>query len=288
VTRSIATPASPVLIMAAPNGARRTHADHPGLPISEDEIVEAAAACFEAGAGALHAHARDANARHLLDAAAYRRLLARLAERTPGMAVQVTTEAAGRYEPAEQAALLDALKPRFASVAVRELFAAGEAFASQVVKRAENAGVALQYILYDDQDLAWLRALSDRQALSSPPHRIILVFGRYTVNQDSDVSELHARLATLRSLGLERETIWMACAFGRGETAVLEAAMAEGGHARVGFENSLLHADGRVAASNQERVSVIAGIARKLGRPLASAAEAAAVLGARPPITRDA
>ena len=52
--------------------------------------------------------------------------------------------------------------------------------------------------------------------------------------------------------------MWTACAFGRGETPVLEAAMAAGGHVRVGFENSFLHPDGPVAADNRDRVDVVA------------------------------
>jgi uncharacterized protein (DUF849 family) len=276
---SPAIASQPVLIMVAPTGARRTLADHPALPVTEDAIVETAAACFEAGAGALHAHIRDSDGRHLLDEAAYKRLLLRLAERAPAMITQVTTESADRYRPAEQAALLDALKPRFASVAIRELFAAGESFASDALRRAASNGVAVQYILFDDRDVEWLHDLSERGALPSGHHRVILVFGRYTANQESDVGALADRLATMKRLGLDRQTIWMACAFGRSETAVLEAAMAAGGHVRVGFENSLLHADGRTAANNQERVAVIAALARKLGRPLAFGADAEMVLG---------
>ena len=266
--------------MVAPTGARRSTADHPALPVTEEAIVETAAACFEAGAGALHAHVRDADGRHLLDAPAYQRLLDRLEARTPNMVVQVTTESADRYAPAEQAGLIEALRPRFVSVAIRELFAAGDAFASNILKRAKAAGVALQYILYDDRDMAWLHDLSARGALPLGPHPIILVFGRYTVNQTSEVSDFLDRLATLRRLGLDRDAVWMACAFGRGETDVLAAAIEAGGHVRVGFENSFLHADGRVANSNQERVAVIAELARKLGRPLATVAEARAILGA--------
>ncbi len=55
--------------------------------------------------------------------------------------------------------------------------------------------------------------------------------------------------------------------------------MAAGGHVRVGFENSFLHADGRVAADNRERVAVMADLARALGRPLAHGADALAILG---------
>ena len=48
-------------IMLAPNGARRSKHDHPRLPITVEETVAAARDAFAAGAGALHAHVRDAD-----------------------------------------------------------------------------------------------------------------------------------------------------------------------------------------------------------------------------------
>src|SRR5690606_38621767 len=44
------------LIMVALNGASRTKADHPMLPVTVDDIVRDAAACYEAGAGVVHLH----------------------------------------------------------------------------------------------------------------------------------------------------------------------------------------------------------------------------------------
>ena len=90
------------VLMVAPNGARRTKADHPALPVSVAETVEAALACHEAGAGGLHAHVRDRQGAHVLDAGLYRELIAEMGLRAPAMAVQITTEAVGRYSPAEQ------------------------------------------------------------------------------------------------------------------------------------------------------------------------------------------
>ena len=55
-------------IMVAPNGARRTIADHPAIPVTIKEIVTTAASCYEAGAGAMHFHVRDNEQQHVLDA----------------------------------------------------------------------------------------------------------------------------------------------------------------------------------------------------------------------------
>ena len=58
---------APLVVAAAPNGARRTEADHPALPLGPDELAREAAACREAGATVPHLHVRDAAGRHSLD-----------------------------------------------------------------------------------------------------------------------------------------------------------------------------------------------------------------------------
>ena len=56
-------------IAVAPNGGRRGKKDHPALPIGPEELASTAAACLEAGAAMIHAHVRDRDGGHLLDAA---------------------------------------------------------------------------------------------------------------------------------------------------------------------------------------------------------------------------
>lgn len=108
-------------IMVAPNGARRGKADHPALPITDDELVDTTRACIAAGADGVHLHLRDGNGKHLLDAARYRFLLERLEAEVPGAYLQVTSEAAGIYDAPAQRAMMRALKPRYVSVALREM-----------------------------------------------------------------------------------------------------------------------------------------------------------------------
>ena len=59
-------------LMVAPNGARRTKADHQAIPVMIPETVETAKSCAAAGAGAMHLHVRDTEQRHVLDAGMYR------------------------------------------------------------------------------------------------------------------------------------------------------------------------------------------------------------------------
>ena len=131
-------------IMVAPNGARRTREDHPALPVRISEVVEEAARCFDLGAGALHAHVRDDESKHVLDAGLYRELLAEMQVKVPGMDVQITTEAVGVYSPAEQRDLVRDVMPEAVSVSLAEMLSDGDENAARdFYGFAEDAGIAV-------------------------------------------------------------------------------------------------------------------------------------------------
>lgn len=83
--------------MVAPNGARRTKADHPALPVTLPESVQTAQGYAAAGADGVHLHLRDDAAHNVLDAGFYREALAELPVTVPQMALRITIEATGSY-----------------------------------------------------------------------------------------------------------------------------------------------------------------------------------------------
>jgi uncharacterized protein (DUF849 family) len=254
-------------IMVAPNGARRTKSDHPALPMTVGEIARTAAACLEAGAGAIHAHVRDAEGQHVLDAGLYREATEAVHRATEGrMLFQMTTEAVGRYSPAEQQAVVRAVEPAAVSIALKEMIPDGEneKQAGMFYAWAHEAGIAVQHILYEPHEVARFAALAETGVIPGGHHAVLFPLGRYTNGQESDPAALIPFLEVLDSTGLRSATDWAVCAFGVGETRSLAATLALGGKVRVGFENSLWHADGSVAKDNAERVVRIAAIARAL------------------------
>src|SRR5688572_22904819 len=109
-------------IAVAPNGGRRGKADHPALPIGPRELASTAAACLEAGAAMIHVHVRDRDGGHLLDADAYRETTNAIRDAVgERLVIQVTSESVGRYQPAEQMAVVRATRPEAVSLALREL-----------------------------------------------------------------------------------------------------------------------------------------------------------------------
>jgi 3-keto-5-aminohexanoate cleavage enzyme len=171
-------------IMVAPNGARRRKADHPALPITIPEIVACAATCHTAGADGIHAHVRDAEGAHVLDAGLYGELLAELARVVPAMQVQVTTEAVGRYTPAEQRRLVETLCPPAVSIALREITAEPDlGVTRRFFSFCAEARIAVQHILYDTREVDRLAILLREGVVPAEGLQVIHVLGRYAAGR---------------------------------------------------------------------------------------------------------
>lgn len=249
--------------MVAPNGARRSKADHPALPVTIAETVETARRCHAEGAEAIHAHVRDRQGRHVLDAGLYRELLGELALVVPGMGVQITTEAVGRYDPEAQRRVVREVRPQAVSVALREMLPdADQTEAARAFYHwAVEADIAVQHILYAADELSELFAAIRSGIVPSNSLQLLFVLGRYADGQQSRLSDIDPFLASLEPLADEIGDVeWAVCAFGQKETDCLVQGVRRGGRARIGFENSLWNRDGSVAADNAERVRELKSI----------------------------
>ena len=236
-------------LMIAPNGARRTTADHPALPVTAADLARTARACQLEGATAVHLHVRDDAQGHSLDPDHYRDAMAAIAEQAPGLGLQITTESAGRYQPAEQLACLQALRPAAASVAVREM-AADPQVARRAYAFADEAGIELQHILYTPACVAQLQAWRRDGLVQPTQNRVLLVLGQYVPQRDARPDDLPPLLTVLKTDPARDSWHASVCAFGALEHRCLSAAKAQGLGVRLGFENSLCDEDGRPHVDN--------------------------------------
>ena len=264
--------AEPLILTVAPNGAYKSTADHAALPITPDALAATARASLEEGAAMLHLHVRQSDSQHSLRADDYRAAQAAIrAAVGQSLVIQVTTEAAGRYAPPEQMAVVRALRPEAVSVGLRELDRPGGADLGTLAAFFGwllEAGVMTQVILYDAADVARWNALRAQGVI--PPGRWFLLFvlGRYRTGQTSEPADL---LPFLQAW--DGEHPWAVCAFGASEQRCALAAAALGGHVRVGFENNLRLADGALAPDNAALVRQVAQAVPLLGLRLATAGE---------------
>lgn len=265
----------PVVVTVAPNGARRTRDDHPALPVTAAQSAETAKACLAAGAAMIHLHARDAAGRHTLDPDACRTAIDAVKRATAGrMLVQMTSEAAGLYGRDEQMAAVRAVMPDAVSLAVREILpdAAGETDGGAFVAELHRHGVRCQFILYDPAEVVRFASLRRRGVLPCGRTDVLFVLGSYA-GVPAVPADLDPFLSMLDAEEPSGDVRWAVCAFGPNEHACAVAAMERGGHVRVGFENNLVLADGRVAPDNAALVAQATAAAKRLGRPVADRAD---------------
>ncbi len=252
------------LVMVAPNGARRTKADHPAIPITDADLIETSIGCNEKGADGIHLHLRDENAGHLLDAERYRALSKMMSDAVPGMYLQVTSEAAGRYSALEQQEMMRALGPANVSVGMREMVhdPGDWTEAAEFYHWAEDAGVGIQHIVYSPSELAQFLSAASAGHIPGTHHLLLFVLGRYDGTEISDpdrITDFTDQLDQADQFTFD----WMLCAFGKEETECLIRAAELGGKLRVGFEKSLWHADGGLAKDNAERVETVRSALRR-------------------------
>ena len=256
-----------VIIMSAPNGARRTHRDHPALPIGPRELGDCAAALLDEGVSVLHLHVRDANGGHTLDAECYRLAIKAIRGRVGRrLIIQVTTESVGLYEPAQQMALVQELRPEAVSLALRELCPdePAEARAARFFGGLTKAGTWPQYIVYSAAELVRFDELRRRGVFGEEHPFCLLVLGRYSESLEGHPDELDEMLAAVD----RRQFPWAVCCFGKHENTAMTMATERGGHVRIGFENNLLLADGSVASDNAALIrQFLDSIADGLRRP---------------------
>jgi 3-keto-5-aminohexanoate cleavage enzyme len=250
-----------VAIAVAPNGGRKTKADHPKLPTTAEELAQAAAQCLEAGAAMIHLHVRSPDGAHLLDAEAYRAAIAAICEAVGDrLVVQVTSESMGRYTLGEQMAVMLETNPEAVSLALREFApeAKDERLFGDFLARLKRMRVWPQIILYSSDEAARLAAMLKRGVIPFDEIAVLYALGRFTLLRTAAPSDLIPFLAQ----GAPRFAHWSVCAFGRREAACVTAGALLGGHPRVGFENNVTLPNGERAQTNAE---LIAAVARALG-----------------------
>jgi len=260
-----------MLIAVAPNGARKTKADHPAIPITPAELAQTAQGCLEAGAAMIHLHVRDEQGRHTILPRYYEPALQAIEDAVGDrMIAQVTSEAAGIYRREDQVRAIRDLMPNCVSLAIRELIPDESAWddAQRLMTELADHDSLVQFIVYTPEEVAAYYELIERGVIPGQPALLLFVLGRYSetlATADDLAPYIEANRGNHR---------WMCCAFGHHEQAIMVEVAQRGGHARVGFENNLFLSEDRRATSNRELVAAVRESARAAGRTIATAAEA--------------
>ena len=269
------------LITVAPTGAEAAKDAAPALPVTLEELVTTAKECQAAGASVIHLHVRDDQARPTLEVGRLTETVAALREATD-LVVQLSTGGAVTDGFEDRLAVLGAA-PDACSLTCGtvnfgdEVFANPWPFIRQLYRRTQERGVVPEFELFDIGHVATLHRLLDELG---PP-----AGGRVHCDLVMGVpGGMPGDAATLvqAASALPAGATWSATGIGRTSIPVMLAAVAAGGHLRVGMEDTLSYARGRPASGNAELVERASQLARLAQRAPMSTADARAFLGISP------
>lgn len=269
---------SATLITVAPTGAEIAKSDAEALPVTLDELVATARDCEASGAAMIHVHARDEQAEPSIDSGLLKATVAALREAT-GLVIQLSTGGAVTDSEESRLAVLDA-EPDSASCSMGtlnfgdDIFFNRWSFIVDLHSRMQERGIAPEYECFDIGHLAALERLLDKYGLPATGKvHVDFVMG-VPGGMPGNPATLAAAVAALPDAAT-----FTATGVGRSTLPVALAALAHGGHLRVGMEDTLTFGPGTPVESNSQLVERAAALATLAQRPAMTPAQARELLG---------
>jgi uncharacterized protein (DUF849 family) len=301
---------NPVIITCAVTGAIHTPSMSPHLPVTAQEIENAAVGAVEAGAAIVHLHARDpGNGRPSQAVDLFRGFVGNIKQRCNGV-INLTTGGSPTMTVEERLQPALQLKPEVASLNMGSMnFAlfpmldkykqfkhdwepAYLASTRDLVFR--NTFKDIEYILsscadngtrfelecYDTSHLYNLAHFVDRGIVKAPlfVQTVFGILGGIGTHAD-DVS--HMKRTADRLFG--KDYVWSVLGAGRFQMPIAAQAAAAGGNVRVGLEDSLWDGPGHLAENNAAQVRRVRQILEGLSLTVATPDEARRLLSLKGP-----
>ncbi len=264
-----------LIITAALTGNVPNRQMTPHVPLTPAEIAADVRRCVDTGASLVHVHARDAEGRPTLDTAVFKATARRIKREAPEMIIQLSTGArAGRDWEARANPVR--LLPEMASFTTGSnnlpgiVYENAPDFLLFLAGVFKETGVKPEIEVFETGMISNALFLQKKKLLTPPLHF------------DFVLGAPGAMPGTVRNLVFLADTLppgstWSVAGIGPAEIPLATAAIAMGGHVRVGIEDNLRLPDGALA-TNAQLVATAATIARTMGRDIASPAEARQIL----------
>ncbi len=296
---------SKVIITCAVTGAIHTPSMSPHLPVTPEEIIEAAVGAAEAGAAIIHLHARDpVTGKPDQSPEAFAKFLPQIKARTsavlnltsggsPFMNIEERIQPSMRFAP--EVASLNMGSFNFALFPMLERFKefkyewerehlenSRDLIFRNTFKDIEFAlracaanDTRFEFECYDIGHLYNLAHFADR-GLVKAPFFVQSVFGILGGIGPHHEDVLHMRRTADRLFGDDYK--WSVLGAGRNQLRIAAIGAGLGGNVRVGLEDSLWLGKGRLAESNAAQVTQARQIIEGLGLEIATPDEARQIL----------
>jgi uncharacterized protein (DUF849 family) len=294
-----------VIITCAVTGSIHTPSMSPHLPVTAQEIADAAVGAAEAGAAIVHLHARDPrNGRPDQSGEAFAPILQSIKQRSNAV-LNITTGGSATMTIEQRVLPAATFKPEVASLNMGTmnfgLYPMLNRFTEfkhewerdylegSRARMFKNTFADIEYILstcaangtrfeiecYDIGHLYTLAHFAER-GLVKPPFFVQSVFGILggIGNHPDDV--MHMKRTADRLFG--KDYRWSVLGAGRNQMPIAAMSAAMGGNVRVGLEDSLWLGKGKLATSNAAQVLQVRKIIEGLGLEVATPDEARAIL----------
>lgn len=294
-----------VIITSAVTGAIHTPTMSPHLPVTADEIADAAIGAAEAGAAIVHMHARDPrDGRPSQDPVHFEPILQKLKANTDAI-INITTGGSPHMSVEERMRPVIEFKPELASLNMGSmnfgLYPMLERF-KEFDHEWEREG------LEKSRDLVFKNTFADIQKIMEigNANDTRFEFECYDISHLNNLAHFHARglargplfvqsvFGLLGGIGAHPEDLmhmrrtadrlfgaayeWSILGAGRNQMPLATIGAAMGSHVRVGLEDSLWIGPGQLAASNAEQVTRIRTILEALNFEVATPDEAREIL----------
>lgn len=265
-----------VIITAALTGAITPKQANPHVPITPEEIAEDAYECWKAGAAVVHLHMRDDNARGTMDAARFKKTV-ELIRKKCDVVINLTTSGDERASDEERMAHLIEIKPEMASFDAGSfnwmpfgVFMNSPQFLERLAQVMLENDIKPEIEVFDMGMIHVAEYYLEKGLIKRPPHfQLCLgVLGAAKATVEN--------LVYLRKL-LPADATWSAFGIGKDHLPILYATIALGGHIRVGLEDNIYYAKGRLA-SNVELVERAVRLVKEANKEVATPDEARRIL----------
>jgi uncharacterized protein (DUF849 family) len=295
-----------VIITCAVTGSIHTPSMSPHLPITPQEIAEAAIGAAEAGAAIVHLHARNpVDGRPDQSPEAFAPFLQVIKQRSDCI-VNITTGGAPTMSVEERLRPAATFKPEVASLNMGtmnfglfpmlnrfkefkhewerpylegtrdRIFKNTFADIEGILTTCAENGTRFEVECYDIGHLYTLAHFVDRGVIK-PPLFVQSVFGILGGIGAHPEDVMHMKRTADRLFGEDYR--WSVLAAGRNQMPLVTMAATMGGNVRVGLEDSLWAGPGQLARSNAQQVRMARTIIEGLGLEIATPDDARAILG---------
>ena len=297
------------IISTAVTGSVNVPSQSPYIPLSPEQVVDAAVEAAEAGSAIIHLHARHPDGRPAFEAEVFDRIVPPILDRVD-VVINITTGGASSMTMDERLAWATRFSPELASLNMGSMNFVYSGIADKVTEWKHdwerqyvlntyshpfiNSFDKIEHILtelgsrrtrfefecYDIGHLYTLAHFADR-GLAEPPFMIQGVFG-ILGGIGADHENLTHMVAIADKL-FGDQYHFSAFAAGRNQFQFGTHSAWLGGHVRVGLEDSLWIGKGQLATSNAQQVRKIRAVVEDLGREIATPDDARAMLALKGP-----